>query len=92
VWHRSAIVEEAAALIRERTADGEPLYYKDGGTVTGRCQKVWLVPSDLKMLRRRSRYRQYMDEMNGLFAEDVARLLRAQSPDRGRLVTTSGPP
>lgn len=91
MWHRSAIVEEAAALIRERTADGEPLYYKDGGTVTGRSQKVWLIPSDLKMLRRRSEYKRYMDTVDRYFAEDVARLLRAQSPDRGRLITTSGP-
>lgn len=79
-----AIVLEAAALIRERTADGEPLFFVydiDHGRTHPR-----LFPSDLRLLRRRFNFRWYMDNYDSWFDREVAALLRAQSPTRGRVV------
>jgi hypothetical protein len=81
----SAIVQEAAALVRERTADGEPLFFVyniDHGRTPAR-----LFPSDLKMLMRRFNFRSYMRNFDSQFDREVANLLRAQSPNRYRLLT-----
>lgn len=79
----ATLISEAADLIRERTADGEPLWMVYDISIA--YSNVMLLPSDQRLLRRYF-FRGRLNRPDDDFFERVAAVLHAQSPSRGRVV------